>query len=57
MYVTSRTNNNTVDEGMTMAEIEAKGYFNLLEKTTLNARGMKFTSLKLLHPEIDHEAK
>lgn len=57
MYANSRNNNNAIDEGMTMAEIEATGYFNLMEQTTLNPRGMKFTSLKLLHPEIDHKAK
>jgi len=54
LYAKSRNNNNVLDEGAAYAEIEAKGYFNLLEGSTLNPRGMKFTSLRVLHPEIDH---
>lgn len=57
LYAKSRNNNDAVDEGATYAEIEAKGYFNLLEGSTVNPRGMKFTSLRLLHPEIDHSKR
>lgn len=57
VYANSLNKNNARDEGLAQVTIEASGYYNLLEKTTINSYGMKFTNLKLTHPMIDHSKR
>ena len=58
IYSTSRNSNGAIDEGVSLAFIQASGYYNLMDKTVLNPYGMKFTSLQLVHPQIDnHKTK
>lgn len=54
VYTSSRNKYNVIDKGVSTVSIEAKGYYNLMEKTTLNPYGMKFTYIKLIHPIIDN---
>ena len=54
VYTSSRNKYNVIDQGISNITIEAKGYYNLMEKTTLNPYGMKFTYIKLIHPTIDN---
>jgi len=57
LYAKSRNKHNAIDEGVTYAQITAKGYFNLFDKTLLNPKGLKFTSLQLIHPSIDQSKR
>jgi len=54
VYTSSRNRYNVIDQGVSNVTIEAKGYYNLMEKTILNPYGMKFTYIKLIHPIIDN---
>lgn len=57
LYAKSRNKNNAIDEGMTQAVITAKGYYDLSQKTTVNAYGMKFYSFKISHPTINQDVR
>lgn len=57
IFASSRNKNKVIDEGTVYAQINAEGYFNLREMNVANPRGLKFTSFKLQHPEIDHSKK
>lgn len=57
VYASSLNKNNAVDKGVAEATIKAKGYYNLLEKNSVNPYGMKFGSTILTHPTIDHSKR
>lgn len=57
VYTNSRNNNNVIDEGVSNVKISATGYYDLQAKSTVNSYGMKFTSLTLTHPQINHNIK
>lgn len=54
VYTNSRNNNNIEDKGITIATIRAEGYYDLMNKTSINSNGMFFTKLSLNHPQINH---
>ncbi|MDQ1340661.1 MAG: hypothetical protein QG567_1819 [Campylobacterota bacterium] len=54
-YAKSLNKNNVEDEGLSTVYIRATGYYDLLQKNTINSYGMKITSLELTHPKINHQ--
>lgn len=57
VYVNSRNNSNIEDKGITTATVRAEGYYDLMNKTSINSNGMFFTKLSLNHPKINHNIK
>lgn len=54
-YAISRNKNDVIDRGIATATITATGYYDLQQKSTVNAYGMKFTGLTLNHPTINQK--
>lgn len=54
VFVKSINKLNMEDAGLATVSIVASGYYDLQQKSVANAYGMKFTSLELTHPIINH---
>lgn len=54
IFAKSMNKQNVEDEGLAVATITATGYYDLQQKSLPNPYGMKFTSLQLSHPIINH---
>ncbi|MDD5373929.1 MAG: hypothetical protein PHO62_10955 [Sulfurimonas sp.] len=54
IFVKSINKLNIDDAGLSEASITATGYYDLQQKSLPNPYGMKFTSLTLAHPVINH---
>lgn len=54
VYTKSMNKQNIEDAGLAEVTITAAGYYDLQQKSLPNPYGMKFTSLQLSHPIINH---